>query len=184
MNTFPTIETENYILRQFTKDDLENVFNGLSHPDVIKYYGISFKTLKETKEQLTWFADLEKNETGIWWAICSKKDGTFYGAGGFNNLEKEHQKAEIGFWLLPEHWGKGIMKKVFPLICNYGFTSLNLQIIEGFVETKNINCKKAMAKTGFNYKETRVNCEVKNGKEISLAVYSKTNPKRPYKPQD
>jgi ribosomal-protein-alanine N-acetyltransferase len=180
---FPTIHTESFILKQFTANDLENVFRGLSNPDVIKYYGISFNSLEETKEQLTWFADLEKHKTGIWWAIYSKDETTFYGAGGFNDLDKANQKAEIGFWLLPEHWGKGILKKVFPLLCNYGFTTLNLQRIEGFVETKNMNCKKAMAKTGFKHEGTKINCEIKNGNYISLAVYSKTNPKRPYNPQ-
>jgi ribosomal-protein-alanine N-acetyltransferase len=41
-----------------------------------------------------------------------------------------------------------------------------------------------MAKIGFNHEGTMVNCEVKNGKFISLAVYSKINAKMPYKPQD
>jgi ribosomal-protein-alanine N-acetyltransferase len=183
MIQFPTIEIENLVLRQFTNDDLENVFKGLSHPDVIKYYGISFKTLEETKEQLIWFADLEKNETGIWWAICSKKDGAFYGAGGFNNIEKEHKKAEIGFWLLPEHWGKGIMKSVMSIICDFGFSKLNLHRIEGFVDPRNNNCKNGLAKIDFNYEGTMVDCEMKDGKFISTDIYSLIKPKTSYNPQ-
>ena len=68
---FPKIETERFTLRQFTRRDLENVYKGLSHPDVIKYYGISFNSIEATNEQIIWFRNLEKNETGIWWAICS-----------------------------------------------------------------------------------------------------------------
>ncbi len=94
---FPVIRTERLLLRQFADNDLENVFKGLSDPDVIKYYGVSFQTLESTKEQMTFFAGLEKNETGIWWAVCSSDNQTFYGAGGLNSLNKEHKKAEIGF---------------------------------------------------------------------------------------
>ena len=170
---FPTIKTERLLLRQFADSDLENVFKGLSHPEVIKYYGVSFQTLEATKEQMLFFADLEKNETGIWFAICSDDNKTFYGAGGLNNVSKEHKKAEIGFWLIPNFWGHGIMKEAMPLICNYGFENLDLNRIEGFVELENTNCKNAMAKLDFQYEGTMKDCEIKNDKFISLDIYAK-----------
>ena len=95
------------MLRPFQDDDLERVFRGLSHPDIIRYYGVSYNTLEETKAQMQFFRELEENETGMWWAICSPDNAVFYGAAGLNGLNKQHRKAEIGFWLLPEHWGMG-----------------------------------------------------------------------------
>ena len=169
---FPTIETERFILRQFTDADLENVFRGLSHPDVIRYYGVRYDSLEATKEQMTWFSELEKNGTGIWWAICSKDGQGFYGAGGFNGLDKTHKKAEIGFWLLPEYWGQGIMKEVMPCICQYGFEGLGLHRIEGFVDSKNGNCRNGLAKLDFNFEGTMVDCEIKDGNYISIDVYA------------
>lgn len=170
---FPILESERVILRQFVVSDLENVFRGLSHPDIIKYYGISFDSLEATKEQMEWFANLEKNKTGIWWAVCDKIDGTFLGAGGLNDLSKENKKAEIGFWLLPENWGKGLMTETMPLIFNYAFNTVGLHRIEGFVETKNTNCKKALAKLKFSLEGTMKDCEMKNGEFISLDIYAK-----------
>ena len=171
-DSFPIFKTDRLLLRQFTDSDVENVFKGLSHPDVIKYYGIHFDSLEATKEQMTWLANLESKGTGIWWAVCSPDDQVFYGAGGLNNLVKEHRKAEIGFWLLPSFWGQGIMKEILPLICIYGFDKLGLHRIEGFVESDNLNCKRAMAKSGFKYEGTMTDCEVKNGKFISLDIYA------------
>ncbi|MBL7747030.1 MAG: GNAT family N-acetyltransferase [Chitinophagaceae bacterium] len=175
---FPIIKTERLLLRQFADSDLENVYRGLSQPDVIKYYGVSYQTLEATKAQMEFFADLEINGTGIWWAVCSPDNGIFYGAGGLNSLSKEHQKAEIGFWLLPEFWGKGILAEAMPLICNYGFEHLGLHRIEGIVETENINCKNAMAKLDFRHEGTMRDCEIKNGRFISLDIYAKL--KTPY----
>ena len=77
MTDFPIIKTNRLLLRQFIKSDVENVYKGLSHSDVIKYYGISFDSLEATEEQMHWFADLVRNKTGIWWAICSSDNTTF-----------------------------------------------------------------------------------------------------------
>jgi ribosomal-protein-alanine N-acetyltransferase len=167
------ITTQRLTIRKITPEDIQHVFKGLSHPDVIKYYGVNFMTLEATQEQMDWYADLEKNKTGQWFAVCSKDNGTFYGAGGYNDRDANNRKAEIGFWLLPEYWGKGIMGEAMPKIFDYGFEELNLHRIEGFVESSNDKCKKAVAKVGFNYEGTMVDCEVKNGSFISVDVYAK-----------
>ena len=170
---YPILATDRIRLRQFNAADLEHVFKGLSHPDVIKYYGVSFGSLEATKEQMTWFSNLEKNATGIWWAICSKSDGTFLGAAGLNDLDKENKKAEIGFWLLPENWGRGIIAEAVPLILTHAYNNLGLHKVEAFVETENENCKKALLKLKFKLESTQKDCEVKNGKMISIQTYAK-----------
>ena len=167
----PTIKTERLILREITDSDLENIYNGLSNPDVIKHYGVNFVSLKATKTQMAWFADSKQ----IWWSIYSMNNGTFYGAGGLNDLSTVHKKAEIGMWLLPKFWGQGIMNEVIPLICNYGFNQLGLHRIEGFVESDNQNCKKAMSKLDFQHEGTMKDCEFKNNKFINIDIYAKLN---------
>lgn len=175
-SNFPTIKTNRLLLRQIVDSDLENIYKGLSHPQIIKYYGVSYGTLEETKDQMKFFADLQKNETGIWWAICSPDNNIFYGAGGLNNLSKIHKKAEVGLWLLQEFWGQGIMRGSIPLICQYGFENLGLHRIEGLVETENINCKNALKKLNFSFEGTMKDCEIKNGKFISLDMYAAFSP--------
>lgn len=174
-NEFPILKTNNLLLRQFSENDLENIFKGLSHPDIIKYYGVSYHSLEDTKQQLIYFADLEKNETGVWWAICSLNTNQFYGAIGLNDLKKEHKKAEIGFWLLTEFWGKGIINEAITIVCNYGFNNLNLHRIEAIVESENNNSKKLLEKNKFQYEGTLRECELKNEKYISLDYYSILN---------
>lgn len=170
---FPILKTQRILLRQFIESDLSIVFEGLSHPDVIRYYGVSYKTIDDTKAQMKFFADLEKEGTGIWWAICSLDNKMFYGAGGLNSLSKKHRKAEIGFWLLKNFWGQGIITEAMPLICQYGFDKLKLHRIEGFVETENVNSKKVMNRLGFTHEGTMRDCEIKNGRFISLDIYAK-----------
>jgi len=172
---FPTIKTNRLLLRQFVDGDLANVFKGLSHPDIIKYYGVSYHSLEATGKQMIFFTDLEKNGTGIWWAVCSPDNKIFYGACGLNSLSKIHKKAEIGFWLLCEHWNKGIMTEAMPIVCKYGFNKLGLHRIEAFVETPNESSKKLLMKFNFQHEGTMHDCEIKNGDFISLDIYAKIN---------
>lgn len=172
MNSFPERFTERCLLRQIRPDDQRHIFNGLSHPQVIPYYGVQYSTFEATAEQMKWYADLEAQNTGIWWAICDRLDGTFFGAGGLNGRDAMHQKAEIGLWLLPEHWGKGLMQEVMPVIWNYGFEHMDLHRIEGFVESDNQLCKAAMSRLPFHHEGTMRECEMKQGKRISLEIYA------------
>jgi ribosomal-protein-alanine N-acetyltransferase len=170
-NEFSNIKTDRILLREITSLDIENVFSGLSNPNVIQHYGISFDSLEATKEQMIWFREKKQ----MWWAICSLDNQTFYGAGGLNGIDVKEKKAEVGLWLLPDFWGMGIMKEAMPLISDFGFKQLKLNRIEGFVETDNNNCKKAMSKLDFKLEKTMKDCEIKNGKLISIDVYAKTN---------
>lgn len=165
--------TKRIELRSITASDQENIFLGLSNPEVIKYYGVSFETLEATEEQMIWFQNLEKNGTGKWWSIFNSETGQFLGAGGFNDLNKELKKAEIGFWLLPEFWNRGYMQEAMPLICDYGFNELGLNRIEGIVESENLKCKRAVEKLEFTLESTSRDSELKNGKLISLDTYIK-----------
>ena len=97
-SSIPALHTPRLLLRPIVDSDLPKVFEGLSHPDVIRYYGVSFSTLEATKEQMTWFSDQEQKGTGRWWAVCEAESGAFLGTGGFTEWQSDHAKAEIGFW--------------------------------------------------------------------------------------
>jgi len=174
---FPQIKTERLLLRQILPEDIRHIFHGLSHPEVIKFYGVSYDTLEGTQEQMDWYASLEAKQEGIWWAVCSPDNSSFYGAGGLNDMNHEHKRAEIGFWLLPEHWGKRIMSEAMPAIMKYAFEEIGLRRIEGFVESSNENCKRGLAKMDFAYEGTMRDYEFKDGSFIDIDIYASLNPK-------
>jgi len=165
-----TLKTKRLLLREIEDKDLENVFKGLSNPKVTKHYGVRFNTLEATKEQMLWFSDKKQ----MWWAICAPNNQVFYGAGGLSDIDPTSKIAEIGLWLLPAFWGKGIMKEALGCISNYGINHLKLRRIEGYVETENKQCNSAMSKLDFTHEKTMEDCEVKQGKSISIEVYAKT----------
>jgi ribosomal-protein-alanine N-acetyltransferase len=169
----PLMASPRLQLRQFMPEDVGHVYKGLSHPEVIRYYGVSYRTLEETETQMQWFRELESSGTGTWWAIWSADGKNFMGAAGFNNLCREHCKAELGFWLLPAYWGKGFITEALNIIIPYGFDQLQLHRIEAFVETGNTSSCQALLRQGFCQEGTMQDCEIKNEKFISLHVFAK-----------
>jgi [ribosomal protein S5]-alanine N-acetyltransferase len=166
------LQTHRFILKEIENTDIENIHKGLSNPELTKYYDVHFPTLEATKEQMDWYADLKQNGTGIWWGIYSKETQEFCGAGGYNSLVRTHKKAEIGLWLLPEFWGKGIMTEVMPLLFKIGFEQLDLNRIEGIVQSENSKCKQALAKINFTHEGCMRQWELKEGNFIDVDLYA------------
>ncbi|WP_294214465.1 GNAT family N-acetyltransferase [uncultured Chryseobacterium sp.] len=175
MNIFPVLTTERLILRQFREDDIEEVYRGLSHQEVIKYYGVQYDSLSATQEQMDWFRQIVEEEKGIWWAVCNRHNPTFLGAIGFNDWSKKNRKIETGYWLLPENWGKGIITEAGHAACRYAFEFMSVHRIEAVVETENLGSRKVMKSLGFEYEGTMRDCEIKNDRWISLEMYAKLN---------
>jgi ribosomal-protein-alanine N-acetyltransferase len=168
----PVLKTQRLILRKIEKSDLANIYRGLSDPDVTRYYGVSFNSPESTNEQMVWYDQLQKTGTGIWWAICLKKDGRFIGAIGLNDIMWEHRKGEVGFWLYSEYWRNGYVSEALQNVLLYAFDTLNLHRVEGIVESGNLASAKLLQNFNFSLEGTMQDSEVKDGKFISLDVYA------------
>lgn len=168
------LNTERVLLRVISEEDLENVYRGLSDPKVIKYYGVSFLSLKETREQMKWYRSLLKNKTGIWWAIRLKSNDDFIGAIGLNDIEIEHHRGEVGFWVLPEYWGCGFTSEVLPKVLEYAFTVIKLHRVEAWVEADNTASSSVLRKVGFSHEGRLLDYEFKNGSPTSVDIFGMT----------
>lgn len=171
--TFPKLQTTRLHLRQFKASDVDLVYYGLSHPEVIQYYGVSYDSLEATEQQMEWFEKLWNERTGLWWAICLHGADTLIGGCGFNNYEEVHRKAEIGYWLLPTSWSKGYASEAVKAAIHFGFYDLNLIRIEAYLESENENSRHLLQKLGFDHEGTMRNCEYKNDRFIDVDIYAR-----------
>lgn len=169
---FPVLITERLLLREILQEDIQMVFMGLSNPQVIKHFAISFLTLEATQEQMDWYANMIKNDTGRCWAICSADNDIFYGVCTLNFWKKEHRKAETGYWIFPQYWRKGIVSEALQIILDYGFTEMNLHRISAEVEDDNTASKAVLKKLGFLHEGTMIACEINEDRFINLEIYA------------
>ena len=166
------IRTPRLLLRPIRDTDLEAVYTGLSDPRVTRYMSIHYPTREAATGQMVWFRQLVEEEKGRWWAICLPDDPAMIGAVGFNNLSRDHWKAEAGYWLLPAYWGKGYAPEALQAACRFGHLALRLHRIEAVVETEHPASKQVLLQSGFHYEGTQRDAEWKDGRYISLEMYS------------
>jgi ribosomal-protein-alanine N-acetyltransferase len=164
------IKLNTLTLRAFRPDDLGFVFSGLSHPDVIKHYGISYSTESACEAQMSWYQSIAEQGTGCWLAIESANSKL--GALGLNNICQENKNAKLGYWLLPQHWGKGIMQEALRGLLSHAFHELKLHRISAEVEIENLKSQQLLQAFNFTLEGISRECEIKEGEYISLMNYS------------
>lgn len=59
------------------------------------------------------------------------------------------KNAEIGYWLTPEHWGKGIISRSIPVMINKGFEMYDITRIFARVFGNNPASRRVLEKNGF-----------------------------------
>lgn len=147
---FPIIETERLLLRKPAADDIPKLYSIFSDPEATRFYDVEpFRSVSEAEdllESLLWRYSMEMQ---IRWAICWKEDKALLGTCGFHSVEKLHNKAEIGYELHPDAWGKGVMSEALDAIIRYGFICMDLNRIEAVCLPENAASKKLLEKKGF-----------------------------------
>ncbi len=169
---FPELHTTRFLLRQIKPTDQEFIYRGLSDPRVIPFYGVQYKSLEATSAQMEFYEKLWRERTGCWWKVLEKDSLVPVGACGINGYQPDHEKAELGYWLLPEYWQKGIMMEVLPVVIRYVFQNWKLHRLEAVIEEGNEPSRRLSEKLGFTFEGMLRESELKHGKRISLLMYS------------
>ena len=60
----PQLITERFLLQQILAEDQQFIFEGLSHPGIIPFYGVRYNSFEDTKEQMDWYEKSYKEGTG------------------------------------------------------------------------------------------------------------------------
>ena len=146
------IETDRMILRKFSIDDYQSVYEFGSNVEVQKYTGDKILTSSIQakiiiKEVL--FSDYKKYGYGRLAAIF-KPENKIIGFAGLKYLP-EFKETDIGFRFLPEYWGKGIATEVSMAIIRYGFEILKLENIIGIADPMNISSCTVLEKVGLKF---------------------------------
>jgi [ribosomal protein S5]-alanine N-acetyltransferase len=169
---FPQLTTKKLSLQQIIPDDQQFIFEGLSHPEVVSFYCVQYSSYEAAGAQMEWYKKMWTEGSGIPWKIVVKSSGEHAGVISVYNYKQEHNKAEVGFWLLPSYWNKGIASEALRAVIGYWQTAKKLNRLEAFVEEGNNASARVLEKAGFMYEGTMKDCEIKNDRYISLLIYA------------
>lgn len=147
---FPILTTERLTLRQLSTDDGQNIFALRSDTEINKYLDRqASKTIEDAINFINKINDSIKKNDAIYWAITLTNSKIFVGTICLFDFSNEKSKCEIGYELLTNFQGQGMMKEAIRKVIDYVFQTMRLKKIEAFTHNGNQSSTKLLTKFDF-----------------------------------
>lgn len=163
-----------YLLRRAEGRDAEGLRKLCLDTEAMRYYGgFGFDPSDPDgpAREIEWFNGLFAQGGGRW-AISRGEEGEYLGDIGFSEVEARHRRAEIGFKLRRDLWGRGIMGAFIGLLLPYAFTELGYNRIEAKVDVRNSGSARVLSRNGFLREGTLREYELEADGLVDLDVYA------------
>jgi ribosomal-protein-alanine N-acetyltransferase len=175
-NGFPVLESERLIFQQISTDDAPDIFELRTNEKVLRYSDrLPMKNMQEAMDMVKLISDTFDKNNGIAWSMKSKETKRTVGHISFWRINKEHHRAEIGYAMFPEYWGKGFMTEAINKVIDYGFSEIKFHSIEANVNPNNLPSIKLLERAGFIREAYFKENYYFNGKFVDSAIYSLVN---------
>lgn len=140
--------------RLFEKEDFDIFYSVFSNKDIMRYAWID--EFNSEQEILPFFEDflsvddMPNRNNSYAFAAFSKEDNSFI---GFADIQIHSRNdgggcGEIGYFLMPEFWGKGYATEVAGAMTDFGFECLKLHKVCARCNANNFKSENIMKKLG------------------------------------
>jgi [ribosomal protein S5]-alanine N-acetyltransferase len=169
----PTLETERLILRPVTADDVSDVFEYASDPEVARY--VTWDA-HDSLDESRFFVDLLLGKYAAGevapWAMVHRREGRLIGTCGFGWWNTTNRSAEIGYAMARRYWGQGLMTEAVREIVRFGFEVMDLNRIEACHDVDNPASGRVMEHAGMAAEGIRREAVFAKGYFRDVRLYS------------
>ena len=170
---FPVLKTNRLTLREIRISDAQQIFKMRSSGRVNQFiarpnmsnYEDSVKLAEKTRLAFD-------NKQAIGWAGILRDKNEIIGTCGFNQIDFQNLRAEIGGELSVDYWGKNVAIEAVSAIIKFGLDTMKLHTIEAKVSPDNRGAIFLMEKIGFKKEAHFVDRVFFNDTFSDMAVYS------------
>ncbi len=171
--SFPEFESERLLFRKYLLSDARDLLLIRSNDDVMRFMDVErFESIGDAEKLINSTEESYKKQEGITWVIIERHSNSFIGYFGFWRIIPEHCRAEIGYALKREFWGKGYMYETINRMVRFGFETMKLHSIEANVNPANEKSKRVLEKIGFKKEAYFRENYLFNNKFLDSIIYS------------
>ncbi|SHG45605.1 GNAT family N-acetyltransferase [Pedobacter caeni] len=177
LSQVPELESERLFLREQTLNDAAALFKIRSNEAVMKYIPRPRpQSIEEVKAFIQEVHQNFLNHQSLGWAISLKESPELLiGFIGLWNFDCANFRAEIGYLLDPEYWGKGIAGEALSLATDFGFREIGLHSVCAVVAPENLASSRLLLKHGYVKEAYFKEDFYYNGVFLDSEIYSKLN---------
>ena len=146
----PTIETPRVRMRWLEESDLDALYAIFSDTRSMRFW--SSPAMTERQQVVDLLARIHEGfraRTLFQWGLERREDARIIGTTTLFHLDAGNARAEIGYYLGSEHWGKGYMQEALTALVRFAFGELKLRRIEADVDPRNAASLKSLDRLGF-----------------------------------
>lgn len=165
------IETERLILRAYTMDDFDALYEIVSDVETMQHYPAPFDEEKTKGWIRCNLENYEKYGFGLW-AIVLKETGEFIGDCGITiqNIDGE-MLPEIGYHIHKKYWRKGFGKEDARAVRDWVFENTNYDIVYSYMKYTNVGSYSTAIANGM--KKVKEYADPKNTISYAYAITRK-----------
>jgi len=158
------------VLRPWTTSSEDvTVVLAASHEAEIRRYS-SVGAVRDRTEARSWIATRRSARRLDWALEC---EGGVIGRVGLNRLDDEDKVAELGYWLLAEHRGNGIVTQAVLEVSRYAFNDLEVGRLEIRHERENVGSCRVAERCGFLAEGTQRGVMLRGDKRLDLHLHAR-----------
>ena len=159
------LETERLIIREYTTDDFEALYEILSDAETMKYYPKPYDE-NGVNRWINWCIDSYRQHGFGLWALELKETGTFIGDCGISMQKIDAEiLPEIGYHVHKKYWRQGYAKEACAAVKDWFFENTEFDSVYSYMNQENVASYSTAAANGM----TRIKA-YDNGEE-ALYVY-------------
>lgn len=135
---FPILTTGRLTLRPLVIADEQEIFTLRSDREINKYLGRQLSnTIDDARDFINKINENINKNDSVYWAITLGDRNLLVGTICLFSFSDEDGKCEIGYELLTNFQGQGIMKEAAEKVIDYAFNTIKVQKIEAIFHRDN-----------------------------------------------
>jgi [ribosomal protein S5]-alanine N-acetyltransferase len=161
------LQTERLILRPYTENDIAELVPLIGAREVAATtLHIPYPYTEQDAKELIACT----RQGNLLRRTIRTRDGKFIGGVGLN-VEQDHQRAELGYWIGVPYWGQGYATEAARAMMRYGFDDLRLNRIFASHFSKNPASGRVLIKLGMGHEGCQRQHVCKWGEFLDLELF-------------
>lgn len=146
----PVLHTARLTLRTLVDDDAADIAVLFSDPEAMRYWSTApWSDADEGKRLIAGDrAGLEAGEA-IRFGLVERDASRVLGCCSLHHIDWRNRRAEIGYILRREVWGRGLMHEALTALTGFAFDALSLRRLEADVDPRNVASARSLERLGF-----------------------------------
>ena len=107
------------------------------------------------------------------WVVADGTTERMIGSIGLYRLKPEHDTAEVGYQLQPDHWGRGYMAEALEAVPRHALGPLGFHRIEAITDPRNARSRRLLERCGYELEGITRESYVWEGMRFDSAIYGR-----------